>query len=164
MILRIPTKVMFTFLVLLWSMEAISQELPDAPQPQSTCGPAWLGGCFVAPKRSFSSVFSDRKWQLSTGGFLLSKVFDAEMTHAKVSHQCIEGNGDLPAFPSRGELYREMLFKEVPVIVLGTLITKTVPEHPKTKVQKFASWIYPAMASYGTVQHIRGGVGWMSCP
>lgn len=88
---------------------------------------------------------------------VLAGAFDAEMTHEGTAHQdhkthrtCVEGNHNLPLYPSRWQSYRINIPEQAGVVAFGFLATKL----------KMPKWILFATIAYPVQAHIRDGLGW----
>jgi hypothetical protein len=149
------------FMLMLLAGVCAAQELPDAPSavpawgvaPPVKCGPKWLGGCFRGrPQLTWAEAAKSKKFWIPTAIVFGAIVFDVEATHQGIAHGvCIEGNDDLPAYPSRGELYRNALYTKGVIIGMGYVFTKLKVPWP----------VYAGMATYSVQSNIRGGVGWL---
>lgn len=138
--------------------------LPDAPQPQPAPNTTHSGWALRNGKatRSNLEVLKDQKFKWFAIAQLGTAVLDAEVTHAGIAHHsCVEGNSSLDHYPSRASLYRNFALTDGAVVGLGFLVEKTIPRGKLTKVEKAASWIYPAMATYSMQVHARGAAGWL---
>jgi hypothetical protein len=132
------------------------QNLPDAPS--TNCGPSWAGGCYDSSKQlTWGQTFASKKWYPWTAAFIGSAAYDYAMTSTYVNEPCVEKNDNLGRNPTAGDFARDFAETHLPVIVIGTLIHKVGGK------SKWASWIYPAMMTYGIQMHIRAGTSWINC-
>jgi hypothetical protein len=129
---------------------------PDAPSAtQAATLPATLPAkkasyWTVYPHRTNAETLRARTFYIPEAAALASNVWDAEMTHAGIGrHKCVERQGELPAHPSRGQLYTYDL---VPYLVMGGL---------DFVVHKYL-WAPDGLIApaYGIAVHLRGGIGW----
>ena len=131
---------------------------PDAPQPQPqhTCGPHWMGGCWNYDQKfpTTREVFKSPRWwgpTLAVGGSL---AFDGFATQTRQSHSCGEAQ-EFGRLQSASETARNLGIQFGVIGGLGFLATKA----------KFPKWIYFGAATYATEEHIRAGVKWYTqCP
>lgn len=129
---------------------------PDAPSTAQPPAPAAKEGSWTRLwdgrlARTNAEVVTAKRWWIPSLVLLGATTFDIETTHAGLAHhRCVEANRNFPLYPSRGELYRNGLIESGAVMGLGFLFTKAKAPH----------WIYDGMATYGTVIHIKGAVGW----
>lgn len=128
----------------------------DRPHVSAGCGPAWLGGCWRFPNRPLADVARDPHWWAFSVGLTAATAFDYTMTAVGLSHgRCGERNPAIGQHPGAGTFAADFATTHLPVIIGGLVIGKVLPRHGP------ASWIYPAMASYGVQLHVRGGLSWL---
>lgn len=133
--------------------EGESVTFMDAPMPQREKAGFWSVGDADArvPLRTNYEVFHDKTWLTTQAVWLGAIVYDVEVTHAGVAHhRCAEGNEDLAAHPSRGELYRS----NIPEYAVGTAFNWLMLKY-MTKPLIFV------FSGYDTIKHLRGGTGWL---
>lgn len=122
-------KLLITFLCL--ATLAVAQELPDNPQPQPKQKSEWQS---QLTSRTWHETFTGKTFWFVHGLYLTTWVIDAEVTHQGLAHhKCTEANGNLPAYPSRGQLYRLNLIQFGAVTGIDLLLRKFgVPIAPYT--------------------------------
>ena len=156
--------------ILSLSMFGECQNLIEAPQPQPkverTCGPKWMGGCwdYERPRLSWGETFKSPKWYVPAAFLFGSTVFDAEVTYQGSHYHhykgnpnwnpCLEANPLMAKAPSRGELYGKNLAAAAAVSGLGAALVKL------HRMPFEITWY--GMAGYGTEEHMRGGIGWLT--
>lgn len=139
--------------------EGESGAFPDAastsqPPVEKKCGP-WK--CWDFPNRPLKDVVSDKRWILFTSGFVAATAFDYTVTRIGLDQgKCSERNPNLGQDPSAGTFAKDFAETHLPVIVLGTVMSKVLPKNG------WASWIYPGMMTYGMQMHVRGAMSWYS--
>jgi hypothetical protein len=129
--------------VLLISTVFGQTRLPDNP-PSPVRLPAW--------RRSLAGHPSRLGFWTAHAGLLGATVYDEEITHAGLAHhKCTETNPDLPAHPTRGQLYRNGLLTDAVLTGIDYLLYK--------KIAHGSQFIG---AAYGVEVHVRGGTGWLT--
>ena len=127
------------------------QSLPDAPSAEAKKKSSWSTLWDGRPALTNREVLTAKRWWIPSLALLGASVWDAETTHAGLAHHlCTESNPNLPAYPSRGELYSKFALEDGVIIGLGFLFTKA--RAPK--------WIYFGMTGYGDVVHAKGAISW----
>lgn len=159
------------WLLLLVSSFCAAQNLPDAPQPSTTCVekngkpcPEWVHK-LVGQYPPLPEQYTYPSWhEATTGGhaFLFwsteglavaSTIADIEVTHQGIAHHvCTEGNEALPPKPSRGQLYANGFEYTGPLVAAGFLLRKLgIPFAPYA----------PALVIAG--KHAYGAYSWRGC-
>src|SRR5271166_427440 len=141
-------------LLLLSALCLRAQELPNAPTPQpqaaAKCGP-W--SCWTYPNVPTKEVLKSKSmwWPLLADVALTS--LDDEMTLHYEGRPCVEKDWNLPARPTRAQVYRETL-PENAAVAIGTFLWLKL-KGPKAVLPVFLVW--PAYA------HIKDSVEWVQC-
>jgi hypothetical protein len=130
---------------------------PDAPEPfqppvkEKPSFWTFGGPDAPAPLRTNHEVFHDRFFLSEQAFWLSAIVYDSEITHQGIAHhRCQEGNQNLPAHPSRGQIYRS----DIPEYAVGTAYNFLMMKY----MWKPLSMLFPAV---GGTEHIRGGSEWL---
>lgn len=132
-----------------------AQDLHIAPAPAAvSCGPKWLGGCwdYNHPNLSWKQAFLSKEYLIPHGIWAASIVLDDEATLHGDYSKCHEGNADLRAHPTGGELALYNLRTDALLMGFDLAIRKL--NRRVTNLISFA----PPIA--GSVLHFRGATQW----
>lgn len=135
----------------------------DAPSAVvRQCGPKWMGGCWTygRPQLGWGETLKSKKFLIPTLTLTAFTGWDYATTayFSRNGHSfgdpkngpCMERNQDIGQRPGAGDLAKDFATTHLPVIVLGYFLTKT----------KLPHWFYDGAATYGSVIHARGAIGW----
>lgn len=138
-------------LLLLTFVSSAFGQLPDAPAPQPKHEHEFnrYSGHEIL---SWKETASGKAFWLPYGALWAASIADAEITHEGIAHhRCVEGNGNLPRYPSRGAIYKELAIEDVPITALGYFMRKL----------GFRWWTYDVPAGLGAGIHIHGASQWL---
>lgn len=154
--------------LLVWALSTLAHcQTPDAPsyatRPHvAKCGPKWMGGCWAygRPQLGWGETLKSKKFLIPTLTLTAFTGWDYATTayFSRNGHSfgdpkngpCMERNQDIGQRPGAGDLAKDFATTHLPVIVLGYFLTKT----------KLPHWFYDGAATYGSVIHARGAIGW----
>lgn len=106
------------------------------------------------PNAPSSVAGHPHQWSFWTAhaALLAATVYDNEATHQGLAHhRCVEGNSDFSQHPTRGKLYAGNLAITAVLTAFDYLFYK--------KVAHGSQYIG---ATYGIVQHVKGGTEWFT--
>lgn len=140
------------------------QSLPDAPQPQKTCGPKWAGGCYVYGQgKTNIQTLKDPYFLWPTVAEWAFTGADIGITVSSLGNGkgCTERNTFLGPHPTNAEVIWKTVTIEGVVTLFRFAAAKSIPKEPHTKVEKVANWISPALAGFSVYKHGNGIRQWV---